>query len=129
MSVTIHIPTPLRRFTAEHGEVQAEGGTVGEAMKDLIRQFPALQRHLYTDDGTLRTFVNLFLNDEDVRHLGKESTPLVSGDNLSIIPSIAGGSTSLLERAHGVEELPDLSPPEIRHYSRHLILPKAVLER
>jgi sulfur-carrier protein adenylyltransferase/sulfurtransferase len=124
MSVKIQIPTPLQRFTAEHGEVLADGGTVGEALQDLIRQFPALQRHLYTDDGALRSFVNLFLNDEDVRHLGKESTPLVSGDTLSIIPSIAGGSASLLESAHGVEDLPELSPSEFRHYSRHLILPE-----
>jgi adenylyltransferase/sulfurtransferase len=124
MSVTIHIPTPLRRFTADHGEVQVDGGTVGEALRDLTRQFPALQRHLYTDDGALRSFVNIFLNDEDVRHLQKDGTALKSGDTLSIIPSIAGGSVSLLETASEVEELPDLSPAEIRHYSRHLILPE-----
>jgi molybdopterin/thiamine biosynthesis adenylyltransferase/rhodanese-related sulfurtransferase/molybdopterin converting factor small subunit len=124
MSVTIHIPTPLRRFTADHGEVQVDGGTVGEALRDLTRQFPTLQRHLYTDDGALRSFVNVFLNDEDVRHLQKDSTSIKSGDTLSIIPSIAGGSVSLLETASEIEELPDLSPAEIRHYSRHLILPE-----
>jgi molybdopterin/thiamine biosynthesis adenylyltransferase/rhodanese-related sulfurtransferase/molybdopterin converting factor small subunit len=124
MSVTIHIPTPLRRFTADHGEVQADGGTVGEALRDLTRQFPTLQRHLYTDDGALRSFVNVFLNDEDVRHLQKDNTAIKSGDTLSIIPSIAGGSVSLLETESEVEELPDLSPAEIRHYSRHLILPE-----
>jgi molybdopterin/thiamine biosynthesis adenylyltransferase/rhodanese-related sulfurtransferase/molybdopterin converting factor small subunit len=127
MSVTIHIPTPLRRFTGDQGEVQVDGGTVGEALRDLIRRHPTLQRHLYTDDGTLRSFVNLFLNDEDVRHLQKGETPIAAGDTLSIIPSIAGGAggaTSLLERASGVEELPQLSPGEIRHYSRHLILPE-----
>jgi len=124
MSVTIHIPTPLRRFTADHGEVQVDGGTVGEALRDLTRQFPTLQRHLYTDDGALRSFVNVFLNDEDVRHLQKDNTSIKSGDTLSIIPSIAGGSVSLLETASEIEELPDLSPAEIRHYSRHLILPE-----
>jgi adenylyltransferase/sulfurtransferase len=124
MSVTIHIPTPLRRFTADHGEVQVDGGTVGEALRDLTRQFPTLQRHLYTDDGALRSFVNVFLNDEDVRHLQKDSTSIKSGDTLSIIPSIAGGSVSLLQTESEVEELPDLSPAEIRHYSRHLILPE-----
>ncbi len=124
MSVTIHIPTPLRRFTADQGEVQVDGGTVGEALRDLTRQFPTLQRHLYTDDGALRSFVNVFLNDEDVRHLQKDGTSIKSGDTLSIIPSIAGGSVSLLETASEVEELPDLSPAEIRHYSRHLILPE-----
>src|SRR5436309_13269525 len=124
MSVTIHIPTPLRRFTGDQGEVLVEGGTVGEALRDLTRRHPSLQRHLYTDDGALRSFVNVFLNDEDVRHLQKDNTSLKSGDTLSIIPSIAGGSVSLLETASEVEELPDLSPAEIRHYSRHLILPE-----
>jgi len=92
VSVKIQIPTPLRRFTGEKGEVEVEGGTVGEAMRDLITHFPALERHLYSEDGALRSFVNLFLNDEDVRHLGREGTPVGSGDTLSIIPSIAGGA-------------------------------------
>jgi molybdopterin converting factor small subunit len=91
VSITIHIPTPLRRFTAETGEVQAAGQTVGEALQDLTRQFPALARHLYNEQGTLRSFVNIFLNDEDVRHLGRDATPVKAGDTLSIIPSIAGG--------------------------------------
>lgn len=91
MSVTIQIPTPLRRFTGDDGEIQVEGATVGEAMQDLVRRHPALARHLYADDGSLRSFVNLFLNDEDVRHLGREATPVAAGDTLSIIPSIAGG--------------------------------------
>ena len=123
MSVTIHIPTPLRRFTSEQDEVQVEGATVGEALQDLTRRHPTLQRHLFTDDGALRSFVNLFLNDEDVRHLQKTETRVADGDTLSIIPSIAGG-VSILETAREVEELPDLSPAEIRHYSRHLILPE-----
>jgi sulfur-carrier protein len=91
MGVTIHIPTPLRRFTGDSGEVEAQGATVGEAMRDLVQRHPALERHLYTEDGSLRTFVNLFLNDEDVRHLAREATPVSQGDTLSIIPSIAGG--------------------------------------
>jgi molybdopterin/thiamine biosynthesis adenylyltransferase/rhodanese-related sulfurtransferase/molybdopterin converting factor small subunit len=124
MSVTIHIPTPLRRFTADQAEVAVDGATVGEALRALTRSHPALQRHLYTDDGTLRSFVNLFLNDEDVRHLGKGEAPLKDGDTLSIIPSIAGGATSLQERSQAIDELPQLSPGEIRHYSRHLILPE-----
>jgi sulfur-carrier protein adenylyltransferase/sulfurtransferase len=123
VSVIIQIPTPLRRFTAENGEIQVEGATVGEAMTDLTRQYPALQRHLYTDDGALRSFVNVFVNDEDMRHLNREGTPITSGDTLSIIPSIAGGVASLAApRETG--ELPGLTPGEIRHYSRHLILPE-----
>jgi molybdopterin/thiamine biosynthesis adenylyltransferase/rhodanese-related sulfurtransferase/molybdopterin converting factor small subunit len=127
MSVTIHIPTPLRRFTGDLGEVQVDGGTVGEALRDLTRRHPALQRHLYTDEGALRSFVNIFLNDEDVRHLRKDGTPIANGDTLSIIPSIAGGTggaAGLLEKEPNVEDLPDLSVAEIRHYSRHLILPE-----
>jgi molybdopterin converting factor small subunit len=91
VSVTIHIPTPLRRFTSEQGEVPADGATIGEVLKDLTRRHPALERHLYTDLGVLRSFVNVFLNDEDVRHLGKDATPVKDGDTVSIIPSIAGG--------------------------------------
>jgi sulfur-carrier protein adenylyltransferase/sulfurtransferase len=117
LSVTIQIPTPLRRFTGDQGDVVVEGATVGAAMQDLTQRHPALQRHLYTDDGALRSFVNLFLNDEDVRHLQKEATPVAAGDTLSIIPSIAGG-------AGAAAELPELSPAEIRHYSRHLIMPE-----
>ena len=92
MAATIHIPTPLRRFTGEQGEIQVEGSTVGDALRDLVRQHPALERHLYTPEGTLRSFVNVFKNDDDVRFLDKGATPLADGDVLSIIPSIAGGS-------------------------------------
>jgi molybdopterin converting factor small subunit len=92
MSLTIQIPTPLRRFTGERGEVQVEGATVGEALRRLVDQHAALQPHLYTDEGKLRSFVNLFLNDEDVRYLKQENTPVREGDTLSIIPSIAGGA-------------------------------------
>jgi len=92
VSVTIQIPTPLRRFTGEESEVQVQGQTVGDALRDLTRLHPALARHLYNDEGALRSFVNVFLNDEDVRHLGRDATPVAAGDTLSIIPSIAGGA-------------------------------------
>ena len=91
---TLHIPTPLRRFTGEQGEISVAGATVGEALRDLVRQHPALERHLYTPEGTLRSFVNVFKNDEDVRFLDKGATPVADGDVLSIIPSIAGGLDS-----------------------------------
>src|SRR5688572_5206705 len=109
MSVTIQIPTPLRRFTSEEGEVQVEGTTVGEALAALTERFPALRRHLFTDEGALRSFVNVFLNDEDVRHLGSNQAPVVQGDTLVIIPSIAGGSplaTAQVETE--TEALPEL---------------------
>jgi molybdopterin/thiamine biosynthesis adenylyltransferase/rhodanese-related sulfurtransferase/molybdopterin converting factor small subunit len=123
MSVTIQIPTPLRRFTGEQGEVEVEGGTVGEAMSSLADRFPSVKRHLFTDDGSLRSFVNVFLNDEDVRHLKSQQTPVSPGDTLIIIPSIAGGIGGTLT-ATETETLPELTPAEIRHYSRHLIMPE-----
>jgi adenylyltransferase/sulfurtransferase len=92
VSVTIQIPTPLRRFTGEESEVEVQGQTVGDALRDLTRLHPALERHIYNEQGALRSFVNLFLNDEDVRHLGRDATPIKPGDTLSIIPSIAGGA-------------------------------------
>ncbi len=91
MPISIQIPTPLRAFTGEAGEVSADGATVGEAMRNLVTTHASLQPHLYGDDGRLRTFVNLFLNDEDVRYMQQEDTPVKDGDTLSIIPSIAGG--------------------------------------
>lgn len=91
MSISIHIPTPLQRFTGEQGEVAVDAANVGEALRDLVRRHAALEQHLYGEDGKLRSFVNLFLNDEDVRYLQQESTPVKDGDVLSIIPSIAGG--------------------------------------
>jgi adenylyltransferase/sulfurtransferase len=130
MGVTIQIPTPLRRFTAEKPEVEVNGGTVDEALSHLTEQFPSLRRHLYTDDGALRSFVNIFLNDEDVRRLQSGGTPVAAGDTLFIIPSIAGGAPATVapERpATAVGQataLPELTPAEFRHYSRHLIMPE-----
>jgi molybdopterin synthase sulfur carrier subunit len=87
----IRIPTPLRTYTAGQSEVAVQGSTVGDAMHDLTDQFPALRQHLYNGQGELRPFVNLFLNEEDVRHLQGIETPLNEHDRLMLIPSIAGG--------------------------------------
>lgn len=91
MAISIQIPTPLRRFTDEQGEVEVKGATVGDALKSLVERHKALEPHLYGEDGKVRSFVNLFLNDEDVRYLDQGETPVKDGDTLSIIPSIAGG--------------------------------------
>jgi MoaD family protein len=88
----IHIPTPLRQYVGKRASVDLKGSTVGEAMNALVAQYPDLRKHLYTDDGKLRAFVNLYLNDEDIRYLQKEATALADGDNISIVPSIAGGT-------------------------------------
>ena len=91
MSIQIMIPTPLRQFTNNLESVAVDGGSVGEALKNLCIKYSALQKHLYSEDGKLRNFVNVYLNDEDIRYLQKESTPVSEKDILSIIPSIAGG--------------------------------------
>jgi molybdopterin converting factor small subunit len=88
---TIHIPTPLRQYVGRQASVNVNGATVGEALNTLVSQHPELRKHLYTGDGKLRSFVNLYLNDEDIRYLQKEATAVKDGDNISIVPSIAGG--------------------------------------
>ena len=87
----IHIPTPLRQYVGKQSTVEVKGSTVGEALGDLLAQHPDLRKHLYADDGKLRAFVNLYVNDEDIRYLQKEATALSEGDSISIVPSIAGG--------------------------------------
>ncbi len=90
--VTLRIPTPLRSYTGGQSDIRVRGSTVGEAMNDLTNQFPSLRPHLFSDDGRLRSFVNLFLNDEDIRQLQGTGTVLKEGDRLLLIPSIAGGT-------------------------------------
>src|SRR5437762_10925556 len=119
----ILIPTPLRQYTGKQDTVQVKGGTVGEALTALTSQHQDLRRNLYNDEGKLRSFVNVYLNDEDIRYLSKESTPVKESDTISIVPSIAGGSTV---------ETPappvTLSKDEILRYSRHLIMPEVGME-
>ena len=91
MANTIHIPTPLRPFTDKKETVEVNGATVGELLKDLTTKYDGLRKHLYSDEGKLRNFVNVYLNDEDIRYLEKEATPVKAGDTLSIVPSVAGG--------------------------------------
>ena len=92
MSIKIHIPTPLRVYSDKQDTVNVAAATVGEALNALTDKHPDLKKHLYSDEGKLRSFVNVYLNDEDIRYLPeKESTRLSERDALSIIPSIAGG--------------------------------------
>jgi sulfur-carrier protein len=88
----IQIPSPLRQYSGKQASVDVQGKTVGEALSGLVSQHPDLKRHLYTEDGKLRSFVNVYVNDEDMRYLQKEATSLKDGDTISIVPSIAGGS-------------------------------------
>jgi adenylyltransferase/sulfurtransferase len=87
----IHIPTPLRQYAGQQPAVEVNASTVAEALSGLIGQHPDLRRHLYTEDGKLRAFVNVYLNDEDIRYLEREGTTVKEGDSISIVPSIAGG--------------------------------------
>ena len=88
----ILIPTPLRAYADGQSAVSVGGGTVGAALAQLVARHPALEPHLYDDTGRLRSFVNLYLGDEDVRYLQGAATPLPPGSELSIVPSIAGGA-------------------------------------
>lgn len=87
----ILIPTPLRQYTEKQDAVDVAGDTVGEALGALTTRYADLRRQLYTDEGKLRSFVNVYLNDEDIRYLSRDATPLSEGDTISIVPSIAGG--------------------------------------
>jgi molybdopterin converting factor small subunit len=89
------IPTPLRQYAGKQDAVQLAGATVGEVLHSLTSQYSDLRRHLYNDEGKLRSFVNVYVNDEDIRYLSKEATPLKDADTVSIVPSIAGGSTEV----------------------------------
>ena len=119
MAHKVLIPTPLRPYTGEQDAVDVEAGTVGEALAALTTRYGDLRRHLYTDEGRLRTFVNVYVNDDDIRYLQRESTPLAEGDVLSIVPSVAGGAPE-----SSVAEPPALTDAEVVRYSRHLILPE-----
>ena len=87
----ILIPTPLRQYADQQAAVDINGATVGEALGNLTSRYGDLRKHLYTDDGKLRAFVNVYVNDEDIRYLSKEQTPVKQGDTIAIVPSIAGG--------------------------------------
>lgn len=91
MSVTIHIPVPLRPYADRQESVNVEGRSVGEVLAQLTAAHPQLRPHLFTAEGRLRSFVNIYLNDEDIRYTGRESTPVQPSDNLSIVPAVAGG--------------------------------------
>jgi sulfur-carrier protein len=90
----VKIPTPLRQYTGGDSEVEVGGETAGEAIGNLTQEYPDLRQHLYTGDGKLRSFVNVYIGDEDIRYLDGAETRVSKGDELSIIPSIAGGRCS-----------------------------------
>src|ERR1700689_4631611 len=119
----ILIPTPLRQFADKHDALEFQGTTVGEVLSSLAAQHPELGRQIFNHQGKLRSFVNVYLNDEDIRYLKKDATPVEGTDTLAIVPSIAGGSTSVAE-----PPVTTLSKDEILRYSRHLIMPEVGME-
>jgi len=122
----ILIPTPLRPYTDKQDAVDASGATVGELLADLTRRHSGLKAHLFNDQGKLRSFVNVYVNDEDIRYLQKEQTPVTAGDTVSIIPSVAGGVDTVVdERRSDLGRMGEpLTNDEVKRYSRHLIMPE-----
>lgn len=92
MAVKVIIPTPLRAYAGKQESVEVQAATVGEALSGLTSKFGDLKKHLYTEEGKLRSFVNVYVNDEDIRYLQKDKTQVREGDTISIVPSIAGGA-------------------------------------
>jgi sulfur-carrier protein adenylyltransferase/sulfurtransferase len=125
MSVNILIPTALRNYADGSDSVAVEATTVGEALNVLTNKYPDLKKHLYSQEGQLRHFVNIYVNDEDIRYAEKDATPIKAGDAVSIVPSIAGGSAVIEEETAKAVEL---DHDEILRYSRHLIMPEVALE-
>jgi adenylyltransferase/sulfurtransferase len=126
MAVKVMIPTPLRPFAGKQASVEVDGRTVGEALDALTGRYQELRKHLYAEGGRLRSFVNVYVNEEDIRHLQKDETPLREGDTISIVPSIAGGRPQPQTAAS--DPVPPLSKEEVLRYSRHLIMPEVGME-
>ena len=132
---TVRVPTPLRPLAGGAAELSLEGATVGGVIQTLAEANPALKRHIFTPEGRLRSFVTVYLNDEDIRYLEREATPVKEGDVVSIVPAVAGGAPAPKRRRSsktrtigpvGLEAAP-LSRDDLRRYSRHLLLPEVGL--
>src|SRR5438477_7724485 len=134
MAVTVFIPTALRQFAGDRAEVAVEARTVGEALDKVTGEHAELRRHLYSEQGALRNFVNVYVNDEDIRAAQRLETPVKEGDTISIVPAIAGGAATEGKARGGsavgaeAASLPQLSNEEIARYSRHLIMREVGME-
>ncbi len=122
--VSVRLPTPLRPLAGGQAVIRAEGGTVGEVIVGIALAFPALSAQLLTHDQRLRSHVALYLNDEDVRYLAREATPVKDGDVVEIVPSLAGGSSEPEQGRGTIRADSVMSREEMRRYSRHLLLPE-----
>jgi molybdopterin/thiamine biosynthesis adenylyltransferase/rhodanese-related sulfurtransferase/molybdopterin converting factor small subunit len=127
MAVTVLIPAPLRPFVGGKDLLVFEAGSVADLLHQLTSQHAELRKHLFADDGRLRSFVNVYVNDRDIRQLAQQETRVAAGDTVSIIPSIAGGKATPAG-TRPAKTLPKLSHEEVLRYSRHLILPDVGVE-
>jgi len=127
MAIKVLIPTALRQYANNSDTLELNGNDVQAVLTQLISDFPQLRNHLLSEDGELRSFVNIYVNEEDIRYLKKKQTPLVDGDVLMIVPAVAGGK----EDTKGSDALPkaggELTSEEVLRYSRHLIMPEVAI--
>lgn len=126
--VIVQIPTPLRQYTENRDSLELKGETIQDLLDELIKRYHPLKKYLMAEDGRLRNFVNVYVNEEDIRYLKGEKTPVKEGDTVIIVPSVAGGSlpSPMTGRQPPMQE--GLTQEEIKRYSRHLILPEVGLE-
>ncbi len=131
MAISVQIPTALRQYAGNRDTVELDGNTVGEVLGRLSETYPELKTHLFNDNGSLRNFVNVYVNDDDIRYLRKNETEVRDGDVITIVPAVAGGGASGENTAARVKgESQDgvtLSKEEIERYSRHLIIPEVAV--
>ena len=124
MGVKVLIPTALRQYAGNQDTINVKGANVGEAMDNLVADHPDLKSHLMDDEGKLRNFVNVYVNEENIRALSLNDTALSDGDEITLVPAVAGGADFMHTSTDGVE----LDNAEIERYSRHLILPEVGME-
>ena len=129
MAVKVNIPTALKQYAGDQIEIELGGNTVGGLLGSLTDQFPELKKHLYNDRGELRNFVNVYLNDEDIRYLKGEETAVNEGDEVMIVPAVAGGGPLQALESPGLDDsgAVELSKEEIERYSRHLLIPEVAV--
>lgn len=130
MSVKVMIPTPLRVYTEKAKAVEVEGKTAGEVLNNLAEKYSQLKKHIYDESGSLRSYINIYVNDEDIRYLRSENTEIKDADVVSIVPSIAGGTEDVVVELETKLKGKNirLSNEEILRYSRHLIMPEVGME-
>jgi adenylyltransferase/sulfurtransferase len=118
MSVTVYIPTPFRKMTGNRANVQVEGSTIAEVLDDLNRQFPGVHDLIYSSQHQIPAHINIYVNNQEISKLKGDETPLAEGDQVAIIPAIAGGADD------GAAPALALTPEQVLRYSRHIIMPQ-----